>query len=132
MCTRSDAINEIQIYKSFFSENSRVYNIGYKNYMIRSWHYYCFEDSFLASLKVMDVEDDDGYIYDYSSILNTKIDDTNYKDFANIMDVKMYKLSEISLSKLKEILKNNALAANIAKKIEQTVTRYKKMKEMFD
>ena len=72
-------------------------------------------------------------LYDYSAVLTTKITPENYKNFMNTFGVEWWNISDkkLTMEKVRDILKHNALAANAAPKIEQQLSSFQKIESMF-
>lgn len=131
MVNKSDVIKELAIYTAFFGEDFIQISPTKSR---RAWHYRWDEPSFLAGKTVFAVEPDgECFLYDYSKILTTKVDENNYRDFVNKLGLDFYKLSDFTLtkSKLKEILENNAKAANVAEKIDLQIKKRIEIDTMF-
>ena len=129
MICKSDVIKELAIYGAFFSESFTQISATKS---CRGWHYRWDENSFLAGKTIFSVEPDgDCILYDYTKVLTTTVTDDNYLDFVNKLGLDFYKLENLSLSKMKEILENNAKAANVAEKIDRQITKRKEIDTMF-
>lgn len=125
---------ELLKYKAFFQE--AFVQMGGGKY-IRSWRYKDDEPSFLAGKAVFVIESlydntlPECRLFDYSSILTSKITDENYLDFVNSLDLSFKDIKDLKKSEMIQILANNAMAANKAPKLELLVNKRKEIDTMF-
>ena len=125
---------ELLKYKAFFQE--AFVQMGGGKY-IRSWRYKDDEPSFLAGKAVFVIESlydntlPECRLFDYSSILTSKITDENYLDFVNSLDLSFKDIKDLKKSEMIQILANNAMAANKAPKLEMLVNKRKDIDTMF-
>lgn len=129
----SDVIRELKKYTAFFEES--FVKITYTKYR-RSWRYKDDEQSFLAGKAVFIIEPQidntsECRLFDYSSILDFKVNDENYLDFVNSLNLSFKNIKDLSLNEMRTILANNALAANKAPKLEKLVEKRKEIDTMF-
>lgn len=127
-------IRELLKYTAFFQES--FVQIGCDKYR-RSWRYKDDEPSFLAGKAVFVIEPQydntlpECRLFDYSSILTSKITDENYLDFVNSLDLSFKDIKDLKKSEMIQILANNAMAANKAPKLELLVNKRKDIDTMF-
>ena len=125
---------ELLKYKAFFQE--AFVQMGGGKY-IRSWRYKDDEPSFLAGKAVFVIESlydntlPECRLFDYSSILTSKITDENYLDFVNSLDLSFKDIKDLKKSEMIQILANDAMAANKAPKLEMLVNKRKDIDTMF-
>ena len=125
---------ELLKYKAFFQE--AFVQMGGGKY-IRSWRYKDDEPSFLAGKAVFVIESlydntlPECRLFDYSSILTSKITDENYLDFVNSLDLSFKDIKDLKKDEMIQILANNAMAANKAPKLELLVNKRKEIDTMF-
>ena len=125
---------ELLKYKAFFQE--AFVQMGGGKY-IRSWRYKDDEPSFLAGKAVFVIESlydntlPECRLFDYSSILTSKITDENYLNFVNSLDLSFKDIKDLKKSEMIQILANNAMAANKAPKLELLVNKRKDIDTMF-
>jgi len=125
---------ELLKYKAFFQE--AFVQMGGGKY-IRSWRYKDDEPSFLAGKAVFVIESlydntlPECRLFDYSSILTSKITDENYLDFVNSLDLSFKDIKDLKKSEMIQILANDAMAANKAPKLELLVNKRKEIDTMF-
>lgn len=125
---------ELLKYKAFFQE--AFVQMGGGKY-IRSWRYKDDEPSFLAGKAVFVIESlydntlPECRLFDYSSILTSKITDENYLDFVNSLDLSFKDIKDLKKSEMIQILANDAMAANKAPKLEMLVNKRKEIDTMF-
>ena len=125
---------ELLKYKAFFQE--AFVQMGGGKY-IRSWRYKDDEPSFLAGKAVFVIESlydntlPECRLFDYSSILTSKITDENYLDFVNSLDLSFKDIKDLKKSEMIQILANDAMAANKAPKLELLVNKRKDIDTMF-
>ena len=134
---------ELLKYKAFFQE--AFVQMGGGKY-IRSWRYKDDEPSFLAGKAVFVIESlydntlPECRLFDYSSILTSKITDENYLDFVNYLidfvlqlnlDLSFKDIKDLKKSEMIQILANDAMAANKAPKLEMLVNKRKDIDTMF-
>lgn len=134
MVNYTQILSEILIYSSYYDVTSELTVKGLK----RIWKYKETENHLLSCLTVLKIERDFkgnlvGYLFDYSNVLNKKITSENCLNFFNACDIKQWDIhdKELTLSKYKEILKNNAILANAISKISKQLEEYKKINTMF-
>lgn len=127
-------IRELLKYTAFFQES--FVQIGGDKYR-RSWRYKDDEPSFLAGKAVFVIEPQydntlpECRLFDYSSILTSKITDENYLDFVNSLDLSFKDIKDLKKDEMIQILANNAMAANKAPKLEMLVNKRKDIDTMF-
>lgn len=125
---------ELLKYKAFFQE--AFVQMGGGKY-IRSWRYKDDEPSFLAGKAVFVIESlydntlPECRLFDYSSILTSKITDENYLDFVNSLELSFKDIKDLKKSEMIQILANDAMAANKAPKLELLVNKRKEIDTMF-
>ena len=124
---KSKLMTLLPIYSAFFPESD--FEGRY-----RIWRFKDDEPSFLKG-KVVAISYLNGetILYDYSSLLQTKVTTDNFKDFHNKFIIKEYVLENVSFGsqKIREILDNNALCCNKAIKLEGLIQRYKDIDQNF-
>jgi hypothetical protein len=132
----SDVIFELQKYVAFFEEN--FVPITATKYR-RSWRFISDYNSptILDDKPVFIIEPqfDNGlpecYLFDYSNIIKVGVTEENYNDFLNQIHLERLDIRNLTKSKMQEILKNNALAANEVRKIQKQIEMRKNIDSMF-
>ena len=133
MICNGDVINELKKYVAFFNEKS--ISDGKTN--VRSWTYGWDECEILCGKTVVEIYYDyihmtsSGKIYDYSALLDMKINTENYKDIMNSVVIPSYDFNKLTTSQMKTILENNAKAANVSSKLNGQAEKYKNLEDMF-
>lgn len=125
-------VNEMKVYAAFFDENT---NVDYSTDEIidRIWSYKWSEDSFLANKIIFMYSKYEATLYDFSALLTEEVTIENCKNFENSYCLKVYDLTkeQLNISKIKEILANNAKAAIRAEYLTKQVKKFKSMSEDF-
>lgn len=125
-------VNEMKVYAAFFDENT---NVDYSTDEIidRIWSYKWSEDSFLANKIIFMYSKYEATLYDFSALLTEEVTIENCKNFENSYCLKVYDLTkeQLNISKIKEILANNAKAAIRAEYLTKQVKKLKSMSEDF-
>ena len=133
MILPNDVIRDLLKYTAFFQESFVQIGGKYR----RSWRYKDDEPSFLAGKVVFVIEPQydntlpECRLFDYSPILTAKINDENYLDFVNSLDLSFKDIKDLKKSEMIQILANNAMAANKAPKLEMLVNKRKDIDTMF-
>lgn len=136
MITFTDILNELKKYTAFFDEHTDIFQDTSRG-ITRRWRYSHSENSCLAGAPVFILEPYDRNfhrdctLFDYSDILTVDITKDNYKDYLNNVEIRTYKLGSLTISKMKQILENNAKAAIVAEKLEGTIEKIASIEEMF-
>lgn len=125
-------VNEMKVYAAFFDEDT---NVDYSTDEIidRIWSYKWSEDSFLANKIIFMYSKYEATLYDFSALLTEEVTIENCKNFENSYCLKVYDLTkeQLNISKIKEILANNAKAAIRAEYLTKQVKKFKSMSEDF-
>ena len=125
-------VNEMKVYAAFFDEDT---NVDYSTDEIidRIWSYKWSEDSFLANKIIFVYSKYEATLYDFSALLTEEVTIENCKNFENSYCLKVYDLTkeQLNISKIKEILANNAKAAIRAEYLTKQVKKFKSMSEDF-
>jgi len=131
----TDIIKELLVYSAFFE--GAFYAVPGGGY-VRVWRYKETENPLFSLKTVFKIEKNKydemtATLYDYSAVLTTKITPENYKNFMNTFGVEWWNISDkkLTMEKVRDILKHNALAANAAPKIEQQLSSFQKIESMF-
>lgn len=133
MISSSDVIKELQKYKSFFRED---YNITTRNMLDRYWKYGWGESDLIRDKLIYKMENNytntqDCILYDYSELLNMKVTKDNYLLFIIDIPLKTYNIKDLTISQMKTILENDAKVANVAKKYEEQIKKFRDIDAMF-
>lgn len=125
-------VNEMKVYAAFFDENT---NVDYSTDKVinRVWSYKWSENSFLANKIIFMYSKYEATLYDFSALLSEEVTVENCKNFENSYCLKVYDLTkeQLNISKIKEILANNAKAAIRAEYLTKQVKKFKSMSEDF-
>ena len=125
-------VNEMKVYAAFFDENT---NVDYSTDKVinRVWSYKWSENSFLANKIIFMYSKYEATLYDFSALLTEEVTIENCKNFENSYCLKVYDLTkeQLNISKIKEILANNAKAAIRAEYLTKQVKKFKSMSEDF-
>lgn len=133
MILSSDVIKELQKYKSFFRED---YNLTTRNMLDRYWKYGWSESYLIREKLIYKMENNytntpDCILYDYSELLNMKVTKDNYLLLIIDIPLKTYNIKDLTISQMKTILENDAKVANVAKKYEEQIKKFRDIDAMF-
>lgn len=133
MISSSDVIKELQKYKSFFRED---YNITTHNMLDRYWKYGWSESNLIRDKLIYKMENNytktpDCILYDYSELLNMKVTKDNYLLFIIDIPCKVHNIKDLTMSQMKTILENDAKVANVSKKYEEQIKKFRDIDAMF-
>lgn len=133
MISSSDVIKELQKYKAFFMED---YNLTTRSMLDRYWKYDWNESYLIRGKLIYKIENNytktpDCILYDYSELLNMKVTKDNYLLFIIDIPLKTYNIKDLTISQMKTILENNAKVANVAKKYEEQIKKFRDIDAMF-
>lgn len=133
MISSSDVIKELQKYKAFFMED---YNLTTHRMLDRYWQYDLNESYLIRGKLIYKIENNytktpDCILYDYSELLNMKVTKDNYLLFIIDIPLKTYNIKDLTISQMKTILENNAKVANVAKKYEEQIKKFRDIDAMF-
>lgn len=131
MITNSDITNELKKYVAFFNEKLILNG----KFNVRTWTYGWDEIEILCGKTVVEIYynhmTSSGKIYDYSALLDMKINTENYKDIMNSVVIPSYDFNKLTTSQMKTILENNAKVANVSSKLNDQAEKYKNLEDMF-
>ncbi len=134
MISSSDVIRELLKYKAFFIEDYAVTTI--RNKLDRFWKYGYKESSLIRQKPIYKIINNytnspDCFIYDYSELLEIKVTKDNYLSFIFDIPCKVHNIKDLTMSQLRTILENDAKVANVVKKLEDQIQKFRDIDAMF-
>lgn len=112
------------------------YNLTTRSMLDRYWKYDWNESYLIRGKLIYKIENNytktpDCILYDYSELLNMKVTKDNYLLFIIDIPLKTYNIKDLTISQMKTILENNAKVANVAKKYEEQIKKFRDIDAMF-